>query len=218
VTGLTPVDDGFLDQPGLGVTALPESCSALALKKKGLRHFFGRVTVSLDFMFSLGPEEKGIETSKKRPMSNLGCSALALKKKGLRRFGRALASPASRCSALALKKKGLRPIFAAVAVVISEFSIGPEEKRIEKASIETRSSRRSGSALALYPDGPIAVEALRVIGAAMAQAGVVGIGRLTLSRREGGHGRTARRRDGTVHVARCGRGFGRRSSAAPRAT
>jgi DNA end-binding protein Ku len=31
---------------------------------------------------------------------------------------------------------------------------------------------------------PIAVEALRVIGAAMAQAGLVGLGRLTLSRRE----------------------------------
>src|SRR3954470_9727670 len=36
----------------------------------------------------------------------------------------------------------------------------------------------------LYPDGPIAVEALRVIGAAMAEVGVVGLGRLTLSRRE----------------------------------
>ena len=36
----------------------------------------------------------------------------------------------------------------------------------------------------VYPDGPIAVEALRVIGAAMAEAGVVGLGRLTLSRRE----------------------------------
>src|SRR6201993_5424253 len=36
----------------------------------------------------------------------------------------------------------------------------------------------------LYPDGPIAVEALRVIGAAMAEAGVVALGRLTLSRRE----------------------------------
>src|SRR5215472_13745365 len=36
----------------------------------------------------------------------------------------------------------------------------------------------------LYPDGPIAVEALRVIGAAMAEACVVGIGRLALSRRE----------------------------------
>ena len=35
-----------------------------------------------------------------------------------------------------------------------------------------------------YPDGPIAVETLRVIGAAMAQAGVVGLGRLTLSPRE----------------------------------
>jgi DNA end-binding protein Ku len=36
----------------------------------------------------------------------------------------------------------------------------------------------------LYPDGPIAVETIRVIGAAMAEAGVAGIGRLTLSRRE----------------------------------
>jgi len=36
----------------------------------------------------------------------------------------------------------------------------------------------------LYPNGPIAVEALRVIGVAMAEAGVAGIGRLTLSRRE----------------------------------
>jgi hypothetical protein len=36
----------------------------------------------------------------------------------------------------------------------------------------------------LYPDGPIAVVALRMIGAAMAEAGVVGMGRLTLSRRE----------------------------------
>jgi DNA end-binding protein Ku len=45
----------------------------------------------------------------------------------------------------------------------------------------------------LYPDGPIAVEMLRVIGAAMAEAGVVGLGRLTLSRREPhGHGRAER--------------------------
>jgi DNA end-binding protein Ku len=36
----------------------------------------------------------------------------------------------------------------------------------------------------LYPDGPIAAETLRVIGVAMAEAGVVGLGRLTLSRRE----------------------------------
>jgi DNA end-binding protein Ku len=36
----------------------------------------------------------------------------------------------------------------------------------------------------LYPDGQMAVEAIRVIGAAMAEAGVVGIGRLTMSRRE----------------------------------
>src|SRR5947208_13055025 len=36
----------------------------------------------------------------------------------------------------------------------------------------------------VYPDGAIAVEVLRVIGAAMAKVGVVGLGRLTLSRRE----------------------------------
>ena len=36
----------------------------------------------------------------------------------------------------------------------------------------------------LYPVGQVAVEAIRVIGAAMADAGVVGIGRLTMSRRE----------------------------------
>jgi DNA end-binding protein Ku len=36
----------------------------------------------------------------------------------------------------------------------------------------------------LYPDGQMAVEAVRVIGAAMGEAGVAGIGRLTMSRRE----------------------------------
>jgi DNA end-binding protein Ku len=36
----------------------------------------------------------------------------------------------------------------------------------------------------VFPDGPIAVETFRVIGAAMAEAGAVGIGRVTLSRRE----------------------------------
>jgi DNA end-binding protein Ku len=36
----------------------------------------------------------------------------------------------------------------------------------------------------VYPDGPIAVETFRVIGAAMMEAGEVGIGRVTLSRRE----------------------------------
>jgi DNA end-binding protein Ku len=36
----------------------------------------------------------------------------------------------------------------------------------------------------LHPDGQMAAEAIRVIGAAMADAGVVGIGRLTMSRRE----------------------------------
>jgi DNA end-binding protein Ku len=36
----------------------------------------------------------------------------------------------------------------------------------------------------VYPDGPIAIETFRVIGAAMAEAGAVGIGRITVSRRE----------------------------------
>jgi DNA end-binding protein Ku len=36
----------------------------------------------------------------------------------------------------------------------------------------------------LHPDGQMAVETIRVIGAAMADTGVVGIGRLTMSRRE----------------------------------
>jgi DNA end-binding protein Ku len=36
----------------------------------------------------------------------------------------------------------------------------------------------------LYPDGQMSVEALRVIGSAMDEASVVGIGRLTMSRRE----------------------------------
>jgi len=36
----------------------------------------------------------------------------------------------------------------------------------------------------LYPDGQMAVEAIRVIGAAMAEVGAVGIARLTMSRRE----------------------------------
>jgi DNA end-binding protein Ku len=60
----------------------------------------------------------------------------------------------------------------------------------------------------LYPDRPIAVETLRVIGAAMADVGVVGLGRLTLSRRERMVIRTARDRDGAVHVARRKRGSG----------
>jgi len=68
------------------------------------------------------------------------------------------------------------------------------------------------------PDGPIAVEVLRVIGAAMAKVGVVGLGRLTLSRRERmvvmeprGTGM------GAVYVARLQVKFGYRNSAAPRA-
>jgi DNA end-binding protein Ku len=36
----------------------------------------------------------------------------------------------------------------------------------------------------VYPDGPIATETFGVIGAAMGEAGTVGIGRVTLSRRE----------------------------------
>ena len=34
----------------------------------------------------------------------------------------------------------------------------------------------------LYPDGQMAIEAIRVIGAAMSDADVVGMGRLTMSR------------------------------------
>jgi DNA end-binding protein Ku len=36
----------------------------------------------------------------------------------------------------------------------------------------------------VYPDGPVAAEPYRVIGAAMAETGMAGLGRLTLSRRE----------------------------------
>ena len=36
----------------------------------------------------------------------------------------------------------------------------------------------------VYPDGPVAIEAFRVIGAAMIETGKLGIGRITLSRRE----------------------------------
>ena len=36
----------------------------------------------------------------------------------------------------------------------------------------------------LHPDGHMSVEAIRVIGTAMTEAGVVGMGRLTMSRRE----------------------------------
>jgi DNA end-binding protein Ku len=36
----------------------------------------------------------------------------------------------------------------------------------------------------VYPDGAVAAEAFRVIGAAMADAGMAGIGRVTMSRRE----------------------------------
>jgi DNA end-binding protein Ku len=70
----------------------------------------------------------------------------------------------------------------------------------------------------LYPDGSIAVETLRVIGAAMAEAGVIGLGRLTLSRRE----RMVMVETG-VRGWRCSHcalqaKSGRHNSAAPRAT
>jgi DNA end-binding protein Ku len=68
----------------------------------------------------------------------------------------------------------------------------------------------------LYPDGPIAVEALRVIGAAMAEVGVVGIGRLTLSRRE--RMVMVEPRGAGWRYSHCTpqRRFGRRNSASPR--
>jgi DNA end-binding protein Ku len=55
----------------------------------------------------------------------------------------------------------------------------------------------------VYPDGPIAVETFRVIGAAMTEAGEVGIGRVTLSRRERP---VMVERHGADHLARLGGG------------
>ena len=52
----------------------------------------------------------------------------------------------------------------------------------------------------LYPDGPIAVEALRVIGAAMAEGGVIGLGAAYAKpARADGRRRAARHRDGAFH-------------------
>src|SRR6202047_188147 len=62
------------------------------------------------------------------------------------------------------------------------------------------------SSYSLYPDGPVAVELLRVSGAAMAEAGVVGLGRLTA--RADGCRRAARHRDGSFHFACRGGGSG----------
>src|SRR5580693_8143768 len=70
----------------------------------------------------------------------------------------------------------------------------------------------------VYPDGPIAVEVLRVIGAAMAKVGVVGLGRLTLSRRERMVVVEPRgNRDGRCLRCALQVKFGYRNSAAPRA-
>jgi hypothetical protein len=71
----------------------------------------------------------------------------------------------------------------------------------------------------LYPDGPIAAEALRVIGDAMAEAGVVGLGRLTLSRRERLVIVEPRRTGMTLFTLRCDlrAKFEHRGSAPPRA-
>ena len=54
----------------------------------------------------------------------------------------------------------------------------------------------------LYPDGAIAVKALRVISGAMTASGVAGIGRLTLSRRE----RMVRTSYSSISTMRCARG------------
>jgi hypothetical protein len=70
----------------------------------------------------------------------------------------------------------------------------------------------------VYPDGPIAVETLRVIGAAMAEAGVVGLGRLTLSRRERMVVVEPRGTGMALSLCVRQRRFGRRSSALPRAS
>jgi hypothetical protein len=60
----------------------------------------------------------------------------------------------------------------------------------------------------LYPDGQMAAEAVRVIGAAMGEAGVAGIGRLTMSRRERMvmHDRATRQRNDADDIARRRRG------------
>jgi hypothetical protein len=70
----------------------------------------------------------------------------------------------------------------------------------------------------LYPDGPIAVEAPRVIGAAMAEGGVVGLGRLTLSRRERMVAVEPRGTGIALFTLRAQRRLGRRSSAWPKAS
>src|SRR5438067_4132788 len=69
----------------------------------------------------------------------------------------------------------------------------------------------------VYPDGPIAVETLRVIGAAMAETGVVGLGRLTLSRRERMVMVEPRVRGWRCSHCAPQAKFGRHNSAAPRA-
>ena len=70
----------------------------------------------------------------------------------------------------------------------------------------------------VYPDGPIAVETLRVIGAAMAEAGVVGLGRLTLSRRERMVVVEPRGTGVALFTFAPQRRFGQRNSATPRVT
>src|SRR5438309_9712760 len=60
----------------------------------------------------------------------------------------------------------------------------------------------------LYPDGPVAEETLGVIGAAMAEAGVVGLGLLTLSRRERMVAVEPRGTGMALFIASCGGGPG----------
>ena len=102
--------------------------SALALKKKGLRPVAHKRTRAV-YRFSTGPEEKGIETIRQL-VANLDCT----------------------CSALALKKKGLRRHGDELIRLCGGFSTGPEEKGIETDTIMVRSPLRS-SALALKKKG-----------------------------------------------------------------
>src|ERR1700730_14480876 len=96
----------------------PKKRSALALKKKGLRH-------AQDVVAGL-----------------VARSALALKKKGLRPYclGDLIQFVGS---ALALKKKGMRLRDVAVHRISQLFSTGPEEKGIETNLLRQGSTSRS---------------------------------------------------------------------------
>ena len=87
--------------------------SALALKEKGLRPRLGYRIGQMQW-FSIGPEGKGIETTR------------------ICHLRRSVA-----CSALALKEKGLRRSAETTRTCWGQFSIGPEGKGIETSPVGT---------------------------------------------------------------------------------